>query len=230
MQKLVLMRHGQSVWNLENRFTGWTDVDLSPAGVEQAKQAGQLLKKYGYNFDAGFCSVLKRSIKTLDFVLEELDHLWIPVQKSWRLNERFYGALQGLNKDETIAQYGADQVHLWRRDPNALPPAITKEDNRYPGYDLRYKDLTERELPLTENLSETMDRVLPYWNEVIVPVMRKNQKVIICAHGNSLRALIKYIDNLSDEEVTQLDLPTGVPLVYELDEGLNRIKHYYLQP
>ena len=230
MQKLVLMRHGQSVWNLENRFTGWTDVDLSPAGAEQAKQAGQLLKKYGYNFDAGFCSVLKRSIKTLDFVLEELDHLWIPVQKSWRLNERFYGALQGLNKDETIAQYGADQVHLWRRDPNALPPAITKEDNRYPGYDLRYKDLTERELPLTENLSETMDRVLPYWNEVIVPVMRKNQKVIICAHGNSLRALIKYIDNLSDEEVTQLDLPTGVPLVYELDEGLNRIKHYYLQP
>jgi 2,3-bisphosphoglycerate-dependent phosphoglycerate mutase len=230
MQKLVLIRHGQSVWNLENRFTGWTDVDLSPAGVEQAKQAGQLLKKYGYNFDAGFCSVLKRSIKTLDFVLEELDHLWIPVQKSWRLNERFYGALQGLNKDETIARYGADQVHLWRRDPNALPPAITKEDNRYPGYDLRYKDLTERELPLTENLSETMDRVLPYWNEVIVPVMRKNQKVIICAHGNSLRALIKYIDNLSDEEVTQLDLPTGVPLVYELDEGLNRIKHYYLEP
>ena len=230
MQKLVLIRHGQSVWNLENRFTGWTDVDLSQVGAEQAKQAGQLLKKYGYNFDAGFCSVLKRSIKTLDILLEELDHLWIPVQKSWRINERFYGALQGLNKDETVAQYGEDQVHLWRRDPNALPPAITKEDNRYPGYDLRYKDLTERELPLTENLSETMERVLPYWNEVIVPVMRKNQKVIICAHGNSLRALIKYIDNLSDEEVTQLDLPTGVPLVYELDEGLNRIKHYYLEP
>jgi len=230
MQKLVLIRHGQSVWNLENRFTGWTDVDLSPIGVEQAKQAGQLLKKHGYNFDAGFCSVLKRSIKTLHIVLEELDHLWIPVQKSWRLNERFYGALQGLNKDETIAQYGADQVHQWRRDPNALPPAINKDDERYPGKDIRYKDLTERELPLTENLSETMDRVLPYWNEVIVPTMRKNQKVIICAHGNSLRALIKYIDNLSDEEVTQLDLPTGVPLVYELDEGLNRIKHYYLEP
>jgi 2,3-bisphosphoglycerate-dependent phosphoglycerate mutase len=230
MQKLVLIRHGQSVWNLENRFTGWTDVDLSSTGVEQAKQAGQLLKKHGYNFDAGFCSVLKRSIKTLHIVLEELDHLWIPVQKSWRLNERFYGALQGLNKDETIAQYGEEQVHLWRRDPNALPPAITKEDKRYPGYDLRYKDLTERELPLTENLSQTMDRVLPYWNEVIVPIMRKNQKVIICAHGNSLRALIKYIDNLSDEQVTQLDLPTGVPLVYELDEGLNRIKHYYLEP
>ena len=230
MQKLVLIRHGQSVWNLENRFTGWTDVDLSQVGAEQAKQAGRLLKKYDYNFDAGFCSVLKRSIKTLAILLEELDHLWIPVQKSWRLNERFYGALQGLNKDETIAQYGADQVHQWRRDPNALPPAITKDDERYPGKDLRYKDLTERELPLTENLSETMDRVLPYWNEVIVPVMRKNQKVIICAHGNSLRALIKYIDNLNDEEVTKLDLPTGVPLVYELDEGLNRIKHYYLEP
>jgi len=230
MQKLVLIRHGQSVWNLENRFTGWTDVDLSQVGAEQAKQAGRLLKQYDYNFDAGFCSVLKRSIKTLDILLEELDHLWIPVQKSWRLNERFYGALQGLNKDETIAQYGADQVHQWRRDPNALPPAITKDDERYPGKDLRYKDLTERELPLTENLSETMDRVLPYWNEVIVPVMRKNQKVIICAHGNSLRALIKYIDNLNDEEVTKLDLPTGVPLVYELDEGLNRIKHYYLEP
>jgi 2,3-bisphosphoglycerate-dependent phosphoglycerate mutase len=230
MQKLVLIRHGQSVWNLENRFTGWTDVDLSPVGVEQAKQAGQLLKKHGYNFDAGFCSVLKRSIKTLNFVLEELDHLWIPVQKSWRLNERFYGALQGLNKDETIAKYGNEQVQQWRRDPNALPPPITKEDERYPGYDLRYKDLTERELPLTENLSETMDRVLPFWNEVIIPTIRKNQKVIICAHGNSLRALIKYIDNLSDEEVTKLDLPTGVPIIYELDEGLNRIKHYYLEP
>ena len=230
MQKLVLIRHGQSIYNLENRFTGWADVDISPTGAEQAKQAGQLLKKYGYNFDAGFCSVLKRSIKTLHLVLEELDHLWIPVQKSWRLNERFYGALQGLNKDETIKQYGQEQVHLWRRDPNALPPAITKQYERYPGYDIRYKDLTERELPLTENLSETMDRVLPYWNEVIVPTMRKNQKVIICAHGNSLRALVKYIDNLSDEEVTKLDIPTGVPLVYELDEGLNRIKHYYLEP
>jgi len=149
-------------------------------------------------------------------LLEELDHLWIPVQKSWRLNERFYGALQGLNKDETVKQFGEEQVHLWRRDPNAIPPPITKEDERYPGRDIRYKDLTERELPLTENLSETMDRVLPYWNEVIVPAMRKNQKVIICAHGNSLRSLIKYIDNLSDEEVTKLEIPTGVPIVYEL--------------
>jgi len=229
MQKLVLIRHGESVWNQENRFTGWTDVDLSPEGVEQAKRAGQLLKKYGYNFDEGFASVLKRSIKTLHILLEELDHLWIPVQKSWRLNERFYGALQGLNKAETVVQYGEEQVHKWRRDPNEFPPAITKEDERYPGHDIRYKNLTERELPLTENLSTTMDRVLPFWNESIVDSIRKNQKVIVCAHGNSLRALIKYIDNLSDEEVTQLDLPTGMPLIYELDEGLNRIRHYYLE-
>jgi len=228
MQKLVLLRHGESVWNKENRFTGWTDVDLSEDGVSQAKRAGQLLRSKGYNFDIGFTSLLKRSIKTLHIVLEELDHLWIPVQKSWRLNERFYGALQGMNKDETIARYGIEQVQKWRRDPHELPPAITKDDDRYPGKDLRYKDLTERELPLTENLSETMDRVLPFWNEFIVPYMRRDQKVIVCAHGNSLRALIQYIDHLTDEEVTQLDLPTGVPLIYELDEGLNRIKHYYL--
>jgi 2,3-bisphosphoglycerate-dependent phosphoglycerate mutase len=229
MQKLVLLRHGESVWNQENRFTGWTDVDLSAEGVNQAKRAGELLKKQGYNFDIGFTSLLKRAIKTLDIVLEELDHLWIPVQKSWRLNERFYGALQGLNKAETIAKYGAEQVQKWRRDPHELPPAITKDDDRYPGKDLRYKDLTERELPLTENLSETMNRVLPFWNEFIVPAMRKNQKVIVCAHGNSLRALIQYIDHLTDEEVTKLDLPTGVPLIYELDEGLNRVRHYYLK-
>jgi 2,3-bisphosphoglycerate-dependent phosphoglycerate mutase len=228
MQKLVLIRHGESIWNLENRFTGWTDVDLSPTGAQQAKLAGQLLKKHGYNFDEGFTSLLKRSIKTMHILLEEMDYLWIPVQKSWRLNERFYGALQGLNKNDTIAKYGAGQVEKWRRDPNDHPPAITKDDPRYPGFDLRYKDLTERELPLTENLSETMDRVLPFWNEAIVPAIRKNQKVIICAHGNSLRALIKYIDNLNDEEVTQLEIPTGVPIVYELDEGLNRIRHYSL--
>ncbi len=229
MQKLVLLRHGESIWNRENRFTGWTDVDLSQDGVNQAKRAGELLKARGYNFDIGFTSLLKRSIKTLHIVLEELDHLWIPVQKSWRLNERFYGALQGLNKDETIAKYGVEQVQKWRRDPHELPPAITKDDDRYPGKDIRYKDLTERELPLTENLSETMDRVLPFWNEFIVPHMRRDQKVIVCAHGNSLRALIQYIDHLTDNEVTQLDLPTGVPLIYELDEGLNRIKHYYLE-
>lgn len=229
MQKLVLIRHGESVWNQENRFTGWTDVDLSETGYKQAKAAGEILKKHGYNFDAGFTSVLKRAIKTLHIVLEELDHLWIPVQKSWRMNERFYGALQGLNKAETIAKYGQDQVQKWRRDPYENPPAITIDDERYPGRDLRYKHLTARELPLTENLSETMDRVLPFWNEMIVPVMRKDQRVIISAHGNSLRALIKYIDNLNDEEVTNLEIPTGVPLVYELDDQLTRIKHYYLE-
>lgn len=229
MQKLVLIRHGESIWNQENRFTGWTDVDLSENGYQQAKNAGQLLSRHGYTFDTGFCSVLKRSIKTLHLVLDKMELLWIPVQKSWRLNERFYGALQGLNKDEVAAKYGEEQVHKWRRDPHALPPAITKEDSRYPGHDIRYRTLTERELPLTENLSETMDRVLPFWHESILPCIKSDQKVIVAAHGNSLRALIQYIDHLSDEEVTQLDLPTGVPLVYELDDQLNRIRHYYLE-
>jgi 2,3-bisphosphoglycerate-dependent phosphoglycerate mutase len=229
MQKLVLIRHGESIWNQENRFTGWTDVDLSENGYQQAKNAGQLLKKCGYTFDTAFCSVLKRSIKTLDIVLEEMDLLWIPVQKSWRLNERFYGALQGLNKEEVATEYGEEQVNKWRRDPHEYPPAITKDDSRYPGHDIRYKGLTERELPLTENLIETMDRVLPYWQESIIPAIRLKQKVVISAHGNSLRALIQYIDHLSDGEVTKLDLPTGVPLVYELDDELNRMKHYYLE-
>lgn len=229
MQKLVLLRHGESVYNKENRFTGWTDVDLTEEGIKQAIHAGELLKRHGYNFDVGFTSLLKRSIKTLHLVLEEVDDLWIPVQKSWRLNERFYGALQGLNKAETAAKYGEEQVHKWRRDPNELPPAITKDDDRYPGKDIRYKELTERELPLTENLSQTMDRVLPFWNEFIVRDIKKDKKVIVCAHGNSLRALIQYIDHLTDEEVSNLDIPTGTPLVYELDEGLERIKHYYLE-
>jgi 2,3-bisphosphoglycerate-dependent phosphoglycerate mutase len=229
MQKLVLLRHGESIWNKENRFTGWTDVDLSDEGIKQAVHAGELLKKHGYNFDVGFTSLLKRSIKTLHLVLEEVDNLWIPVQKSWRLNERFYGALQGLNKAETAAKYGEEQVHKWRRDPNELPPAITKDDDRYPGKDIRYKELTERELPLTENLSQTMDRVLPFWNEFIVRDIKKDKKVIVCAHGNSLRALVQYIDHLTDEEVSNLDIPTGTPLVYELDEGLERIRHYYLE-
>ena len=229
MQKLVLLRHGESIYNKENRFTGWTDVDLTDLGVKQAKNAAQLLNKQGYNFDISFASVLKRSIKTLNIVLEDLDHLWIPIQKSWRLNERFYGALQGLNKEETIEKYGAEQVKKWRRDPHEHPPAISKDDERYPGKDLRYKDLTERELPLTENLSETLTRVLPFWHEIIVAAIRKDQKVIICAHGNSLRALIQYIDHLSDEDVIKLDIPTGVPLIYELNEGLEQIKHYYLE-
>lgn len=228
MQKLVLIRHGESVWNKENRFTGWTDVDLSEDGAEQAKRAGQLLAKHGYTFDIGFTSVLKRSIKTMHFVLEQLDHLWIPVHKSWRLNERFYGALQGLNKDETVAKYGEEQVHKWRRDPKEHPPAITEQDERFPGHYLRYNDLTYRELPLTENLSETMTRALPFWHESIVPAIRDGKKVVICAHGNSLRALIQYIDNLSDEDVAKLDIPTATPWVYELDDRLNQIRHYYL--
>jgi 2,3-bisphosphoglycerate-dependent phosphoglycerate mutase len=228
MEKLVLIRHGESQWNLENRFTGWTDVDLTDTGREQARHAGQLLKKNGYTFDQGFTSVLKRAIKTLDYVLDEMDCLWIPVQKSWRLNERFYGTLQGLNKAETAEKYGAEQVQLWRRDPHALPPAITREDPRYPGFDLRYNHLTDRERPLTENLSETMERVMPFWTERIMRAMRHQQKVVVAAHGNSLRALVQYIDKLSDEEVTNLDIPTGVPLVYELDDNLDKIQHYYL--
>lgn len=228
MHRLVLIRHGESLWNKEDRFTGWTDVDLTPLGFQQARDAGLTLKEHGYTFDAAFTSVLKRSIKTLHCVLDELDHLWIPVLKSWRMNERFYGALQGLNKAETIEKYGAEQVQKWRRDPYEHPPAITVDDERYPGNDIRYNHLTHRELPLTENLSETMDRVLPFWNEAIVPVLRNNQRVLISAHGNSLRALIKYIDKLSDEEVTKLEIPTGVPLIYELDDELMRIRHYSL--
>ncbi|MFD2872944.1 2,3-diphosphoglycerate-dependent phosphoglycerate mutase [Mucilaginibacter ximonensis] len=228
MQKLVLLRHGESLWNKENRFTGWTDIDLSEDGFRQSEQAGRLFKKHGFEFDIGFTSVLKRSIKTLHVVLDQMDMLWIPVQKSWRLNERFYGALQGLNKEAITQQYGEEQVHKWRRDPHEHPPAINETDERFPGHYLRYYDLTYRELPLTENLSETMDRVLPFWHEAIVPALRQNQKVIICAHGNSLRALIQYIENLSDEAVTSLDIPTAIPLIYELDEKLDCIKHYYL--
>ncbi|MBS1531058.1 MAG: 2,3-diphosphoglycerate-dependent phosphoglycerate mutase [Bacteroidetes bacterium] len=229
MQKLVLIRHGESTWNLENRFTGWTDVDLSENGYNQAHNAGRLLKKYGYTFDTSFTSVLKRAIKTLNIVLEEIDQLWLPVEKSWRLNERFYGALQGLDKTETAAEYGEEQVHKWRRDPHEHPPAITKDDDRYPGKDTRYKQLTEHELPLTENLIETMDRVLPFWQENIVPEIKSGKKVFISAHGNSLRALVQYIDHLTDEQVSMLEIPTGVPLVYELDDDLNGIKHYYLE-
>jgi 2,3-bisphosphoglycerate-dependent phosphoglycerate mutase len=229
MLKLVLLRHGESLWNQENRFTGWTDVDLSAAGAQQAAHAGQLLKAQGYTFDIGFASVLKRSIKTLDIVLEGMDLLWIPVEKSWRLNERFYGSLQGLNKAEIAAQYGEEQVQRWRRDPHEHPPALTPDDPRYPGHDARYRHLTHRELPLTENLSETMARVLPFWQERIMRALRHHQQVIICAHGNSLRALVQYIDHLSDEQVAALDIPTGVPLVYELDDELNRLRHYYLE-
>lgn len=228
MQRLVLIRHGESEWNRENRFTGWTDVDLTNQGILEAHKAGKLLKQHGFTFDAGFTSVLKRSIKTMHIVLDEVDRLWVPVTKSWRLNERFYGALQGLNKAEITAQYGEEQVQKWRRDPNEEPPAITTSDERYPGFDERYMDLAEDELPLTENLSDTMKRVLPTWNNEIVPAILSNKKVIVCGHGNSLRALIKYIDNLKDDEVTKLEIPTAQPWVYELDDNLNRIRHYYL--
>jgi 2,3-bisphosphoglycerate-dependent phosphoglycerate mutase len=229
MQKLVLLRHGESLWNKENLFTGWTDVDLSDEGFRQAERAGQILKENDYAFDVGFTSVLKRAIKTLHVVLDQMDMLWIPVHKSWRLNERFYGALQGLNKAEIIQKYGEEQVRKWRRDPHEHPPAIDEHDDRFPGHYLRYNDLTYRELPLTENLSETIDRALPFWHESIVPALRQHQKVIICAHGNSLRALVQYIENLGDEEVAKLDIPTGIPWIYELDDRLNCIKHYYLE-
>jgi len=228
MKKLVLIRHGESLWNQENRFTGWTDVELTENGALEARKAGQILKLHGYNFDIAFTSLLKRAIKTLHIVLEELDHLWIPEQKSWHLNERFYGALQGLNKDDTIAKYGAEQVQKWRRDAEEEPPAIDVEDPRNPAKDARYASLKPEEIPLTENLSDTIKRVLPFWNEQIVPAISQNERVIIAAHGNSLRALIKYIDGLTDEEVTALEIPTGTPLVYELDDDLNKIRHYYL--
>lgn len=228
MQKLVLLRHGESLWNLENRFTGWTDVDLSQTGIEQARHAGKLLTDNGFRFDIAFTSVLKRAIKTLHVALETMDQLYIPEEKSWHLNERFYGALQGLNKAETVQQYGEEQVHKWRRDPHEHPPVLEKTDPRYPGNDPRYKDLLESELPVTENLSETMDRVLPYWTNTIIPALKQKKQVIIVAHGNSLRALIQYIDHLSDEEVTNLDIPTGRPWVYELNDDLSRIRHYYL--
>lgn len=228
MQKLVLLRHGESLWNLENRFTGWTDVDLSPTGTEQAKHAGRLLKSNGFEFDLAFTSVLKRAIKTLHYALEELDQLYIPEQKSWHLNERFYGALQGLNKTETIQQYGEELVYKWRRDPHEHPPVLDRTDPRFPGHDPRYKDLKPTELPVTENLSETMDRVLPFWTNTIIPALKADKRIIICAHGNSLRALIQYIDHLSDEEVTQLDIPTGTPWVYELNDDLSKNQHYYL--
>ena len=228
MHKLVLIRHGESVWNKENRFTGWTDVDLSEKGLEEAKQAGKVLKKEGFVFDVAYTSVLKRAIRTLWFTLDELDLMWIPVYNSWRLNERHYGALQGLNKSETAAKYGQEQVLIWRRSYDVAPMALDKNDPRYPGHDVRYKDLTLKDLPLTECLKDTVARFLPYWHEVIAPVVRSGKRVIIAAHGNSLRALVKYLDNISDEKIVNLNIPTGMPLVYELDDNLKPIKSYYL--
>ncbi|TAN41570.1 MAG: 2,3-diphosphoglycerate-dependent phosphoglycerate mutase [Nitrospirae bacterium] len=228
MIKLVLLRHGESVWNRENRFTGWTDVDLSEKGLEEAKKCGQLLKREGYVFDAAFTSLLKRAIRTLWMVLDEMDLMWIPVTRAWQLNERHYGALQGLNKAETSAKYGEDQVLIWRRSFDVPPPPLTPDDDRFPGKDPRYKGLNEKELPLQESLKDTIDRCIPYWNEHIVPQLKAGKKVLITAHGNSLRALVRHLDNISDEEILKLNIPTGIPLVYELDDELKPIRHYYL--
>ncbi|HEY6907548.1 MAG TPA: 2,3-diphosphoglycerate-dependent phosphoglycerate mutase [Ignavibacteriaceae bacterium] len=228
MIKLVLLRHGESTWNKENRFTGWTDVDLSVQGLSEAEKAGELLKDEGYTFDMAYTSVLKRSIRTLWITLDKLDLLWIPIERSWRLNERHYGALQGLNKAETAKKFGEEQVLIWRRSYDIRPPALDKGDERYPGNDPRYKDLNEKELPLTECLKDTVERFMPYWKETIAPSIKSGRKIIIAAHGNSLRALVKYLDNISDKEIIDLNIPTGIPLVYELDEHLNPIRHYYL--
>ena len=228
MIKLVLLRHGESIWNKENLFTGWTDVDLSDQGKAEAKKAGELLKADGFTFDIAFTSVLKRAIRTLWITLDELDLMWIPVEHSWRLNERHYGALQGLNKAQTAAKYGDDQVLIWRRSYDVPPPMLEVTDPRYPGSDPRYQGLSQAELPLTECLKDTVARFLPHWHHVIVPAIRSGRKVIITAHGNSLRALIKYLDDISDEEIVGLNIPTGLPLVYELDGQLKPVRHYYL--
>ena len=228
MIRLVMLRHGESTWNRENRFTGWTDVDLTEQGIREAHKAGRLLKEEGYSFDLAHTSVLKRAIRTLWIVLDEMDLMWIPVYRSWRLNERHYGALQGLNKKETAEKFGMEQVHIWRRSYDIRPPALTKSDPMYPGNDPRYGDLTEQELPLTECLKDTVARFLPYWHEVIAPVVREGKRVLIAAHGNSLRALVKYLDKVPDDVIPGLNIPTGVPLVYELDESLAPLGHYYL--
>ena len=229
MIKLVLVRHGQSIWNLENRFTGWTDVPLSEQGVKEAKEAGMILKKQGFTFDLAFTSVLKRAEDTLDYILKEMNLSNIEIRHSWRLNERHYGALQGLNKDDTKKKYGEEQVKLWRRSADVRPPALTKEDERYPGHDPKYKDLTEEELPTTENLIDTIHRVITYWNTDIKQELEQGKQVIIVAHGNSLRGLMKYLDNMSDEEVMNLEIETGNPICYELNDDLTPIRHYYLK-
>jgi 2,3-bisphosphoglycerate-dependent phosphoglycerate mutase len=228
MYKLVLLRHGESTWNKENRFTGWTDVDLSEKGVQEAKEAARLLKEGGYEFDIAFTSVLRRGIKTLWIVLEEMDLMWIPVYRSWRLNERHYGALQGFFKDEMAREVGEQQVLIWRRSYDTPPPALKTTDPRYPGNEMKYQNLKPDELPLTECLKDTVERVLPYWHDEISPIIKSGKKALISAHGNSLRALVKYLDNMPEEEVVSLNIPTGVPLIYELDNDLKPITHYYL--
>jgi 2,3-bisphosphoglycerate-dependent phosphoglycerate mutase len=228
MYKLVLLRHGESTWNKENRFTGWTDVDLSERGRQEAAEAGRLLKEGGYVFDLAYVSVLKRAIRTLWMALDQLDQMWIPVEKNWRLNERHYGALQGLNKAETAAQHGDAQVLIWRRSYDIPPPPLPPGDERHPSRDPRYAGLAPEDLPLTESLKETVARFLPYWHSTIAPAIRSGKRVIVAAHGNSLRALVKYLDDVSEQEIVELNIPTGIPLVYELDAGLKPIRHYYL--
>lgn len=228
MYKIVLVRHGESEWNKENRFTGWTDVPLSAKGLSEASAAGKLLKNEGYVFDKAFTSVLKRAIKTLWSILEEMDIMWIPVENSWKLNERHYGALQGLDKSETALKYGDDQVKIWRRSYSTRPPLLDKDSEYYPGNDPRYAGLDPDDLPFGECLEDTVARVIPYWKNNIVPEIRSGKRIIIAAHGNSLRALIKYLDNISESDILELNIPTGVPLVYELDENLTPLKSYYL--
>jgi 2,3-bisphosphoglycerate-dependent phosphoglycerate mutase len=228
MKKLVLLRHGESQWNLENRFTGWTDVDLTPKGTEEAKEGARLLNEAGFTFDVAYTSVLKRAIRTLWLVLDGMDLMWIPVIRNWRLNERHYGGLQGLNKAETAEKFGDAQVKIWRRSYSVPPPALTSDDERFPGKDRRYAGLSPEELPLTESLKETVARFVPYWQTVIAPAVQSGQRVIIAAHGNSLRALVKHLDGLSEQEVIDLNIPTGIPLVYELEDDLQPIRRYYL--
>ena len=229
MYRLVLLRHGESVWNRENLFTGWTDVDLSEAGTAEAHRSALQMRDAGLPVDVAFTSLLKRAIRTLWIVLDDLDLMWIPVERSWRLNERHYGALQGLNKAETAAEHGDEQVHIWRRSYAVRPPALAPDDPRHPSHDPRYRTVPSEELPCTECLRDTVERFLPYWGERIVPAVRSGCRVLIAAHGNSLRALVKHLDNIPDDEIPSLNIPTGVPLVYELDEKLKPVRHYYLE-
>jgi 2,3-bisphosphoglycerate-dependent phosphoglycerate mutase len=228
MYKLVLLRHGQSTWNLENRFTGWTDVDLTELGRTEAHNAGKLLGEGGYDFDVAYTSVLKRAIKTLWIVMEEMGLEWLPVVRAWQLNERHYGSLQGLNKAEMAEKFGEAQVKIWRRSYDVPPPALELDDERHPRFDRRYADLKPEQLPSTESLKITLERVLPYWHSTLAPVIQSGKQVLMVAHGNSIRALVKYLDNVSESEITELNIPTGIPLVYELDDQLKAIKHYYL--
>ncbi len=228
MHTLVLVRHGESTWNRENRFTGWTDVDLSDAGRAEARSAGQLLRAGGYHFDVAYTSVLKRAVRTLWIVLDEMDLMWLPVFRAWQLNERHYGALQGLNKAETAAQYGEAQVKIWRRSYDVPPPPLERSDERFPGHDPRYAGLKPDELPLTESLKDTVARFLPFWHETLAPAVRSGRRVLAAAHGNSIRAMVKYLDNVSDDEIVGVNIPTGIPLVYELQDDLRPIRHYYL--